>query len=197
MSKKIFFLLLTIILFGIGLYYFILIDHKTIISFSLSDRAKEYLKSNNRSRELKNILSPSNSGKSISNTKELARKDCYYIIIPFTVTIYRPYNQDCGGYMSTDNPTGEITLSYRKMNTSVLDEVSDVVFRRANKNIYKEEWLKLDGLSYLTFKKIDTGFEESIFLMNNSRLFSVSLIYPSEDGMEVKINQLLNSLKLN
>ena len=75
------------------------------------------------------------------------------------------------------------------------DDVSGVTFRRLKKDQYQEKDFQLLGTSAVSFTNTIEGYEETVFLLKDGKLFTLSFTSPDESSKGL-FNHILSSLHI-
>lgn len=199
MKTKVIIITFVILILGLGVYFYVRNYNGKKIYEGLSDRAKEFL----NERKKKGLIDYSSllakgGNKVDENFRKKARiNECFNFIIPFTIT--NTYSQgQCSNYFSFEQPRGSIVAFLENNSVQSLDDNSGVIFRRLNKDKYKESSETINNRVFLIFRKIDQleGYEQTAFyLQEGGKVFTVTLtLNQSQEQAEETLNSMLSSL---
>lgn len=196
MKKKIFIVVLVVILLGAAYMVWSTLADRKIQTGVLSDRAREYIdqqKSGNddlwRSVDLENT--DGNKPRSVAVNK----KGCYSFTMPFG--LYREHKREgCRVFLSTDNPRGTLTAMLdAKIQVGSVEELPDVMMRKNKKDVYAESPITVNGMTFLSFKSTESGYERAAFYKTDTGVFSIALTANTNEDLDKQFKATLETLK--
>lgn len=195
MKKVIIIFLVIVILCGVGFYVYLL-RQRAIISTTLSDRSKEYLKSRSeKNTEDTSLEYVDIDKKQAQRNVEVTIGDCFSIKIPFQVTNTRFKKDECFGNFSIENPKGILVVYENKGKIGDFDQVPGVSLRRIKSSEYKEEKKIINNIQYVLFEKKGDTYEKIAFSYDSAAYFTASLIGYSNENLDDKLDEILASRK--
>jgi hypothetical protein len=199
--KKYFPLVAIAILCLVGFGYF---SYQRMVSpKTLSVRAQEYIKDRAGEGDVfwKNInLTGTAKSESVApeenSPQSLQQKNaCFSLSIPFKIRVNK-INDRCSDYFSLEDPLGEVVVYLRPIEQDSLDQVADVMMRRANPDLYEEDHTTVNGKTYLVFQRRDNTYEQTAFYLKEKELFVINLTIYSGQAENEKFMEMLSSVKM-
>lgn len=190
---------LVLIVFA-GLIFFLVIylTTKSETSEKLSDRSKEYLKSQQgRNESLFDNFDVDGKKSGIHpDLGAVTTEDCFSLTIPFPVKEKRTKDHCFVQYL-LQNPRGFVVSYNRILENPNLNELSDIQLRKQDPKRYIEEIIKKHGQTYFIYKKQDQNEYEKIgfTIDSKNKLFVISLSANTNENLDPKFDTILESIK--
>jgi hypothetical protein len=162
----------------------------------LSDRAKEYLKDQDKTQSLREAdLGDKPRPASTVYGKKEKMNDCFNFSIPFTIDNHHQEGT-CNEYFSLTNPRG--TIYANEVSTSIvsINDLSDVTMRRAMPDNYEESHLQAGQRDFLVFRNKQEGFQKTAFYFTGDKIFTLTFSSDNVPASEQKFKAILASLEL-
>lgn len=194
MKKKIVIFLIVGGIVGVGVYY-LRSYQKTNIRQTLSGRAEEYIKKQQKlgSGEWSRLSLKNEEAPKAGET--YVTKNCFSLQIPFPVTSVKE-KSGCGRIYWLERPKGSVRVFRMKSNAATIEEDPAVRSRSLNKTEYKEGQLTANKKTFIVFKKTLSGFEKAAFYLEGQELIAITLIANTSENLDKSFSNMLNSFKI-
>ncbi len=175
------------------------IKQKPVIRNTLSDRSKEFLKSQKFAPNSKwGNINLEGSVKEDTRNQRVGKENCYSFIIPYRVSIgnydEQPSNK-CYMRLSFDSPRGATVTYMYDDDAASFDDIAPVVQRRRDTDqYYPEEQKTLGGKTFVMFKGKTDAYEKSAFYFTPSYVFVFNLITRTNENLDLDFDQMLSTL---
>lgn len=180
-----------------GIFY-IRMTTKTTVYSGLSNRAKEYLKDKRgpNDRQWQNTkLEKKGDGSNKSAIKTVDDHNCFSVTIPIPSSEIRR-EADCQYRIFLTDPVGFSIVFRRSIAANTIDDVADVSMRRLYKDQYVEKISNINGREFYIFRKKADSYEKSAFLLKNNQLYVFSLVVQTNENLDKKFDEMLQSIKI-
>lgn len=194
MKKQIIVIIICTIIF----FLYVHLSQLNSISFTLSERTKEYLTSKGREYLFtKNKQKETNLFPFYFNpetSQHQLKTNCYQLQLPFEASNIEKIN-DCNRFITFKKPAITIAIVVRE-NQNSLSELPDIQMRRFKKSEYKED-LKIVGENvFLTFVKKSITYEKSGFIVSQKYIMSITVNGISNQNFDSIFDFVIASLQI-
>ncbi len=200
MLKKILLILLIIFFVFLGMFVFIELRQKPIISNELSQRSQEFIKGKKftNNSQWANLNLKGGEGED-TRGKRIGRDNCYSFVMLYRVTIAKYEDQSgnvCTSRFSFETPKGAIlAYEYVKPVASWDDIPAVVQRRRQTEEYYPEELKTLNGKTFLMFRTKNDVYEKNVFYYTDSYFLVFNFLTRTNENLDRDLDTMLASIE--
>jgi hypothetical protein len=141
------FIILFLLILGIVIFENL---QKPQISYTLSDRSKEFIKKQRTQDSGGEYTALVGKKGEDYKGKRVKVGECFSFIMPYSVFNSRQ-ESECGGYFAFDRPRGSITAFMEQASSDSIDSAPGVSMRRQDKEKYQEKEYKIGQKQFVGF----------------------------------------------
>jgi len=188
-------LIMTALVLGVSIIgVFVAFPPKKSPSSALSARSQEFLQKQ-KSSDNEVWRDVDTQGSSDTVGKVVKKEACFDYQLPFIPSRIVD-NGSCSQTVYLKNPVGQLTIVLSENTAVDVSETSGVALRRSKPDQYSEGEITTTPLVYTTFIAQESGFEQTAFALEGSRLLTVALTSPTNDDLSEEFEKLLLTLNV-